>query len=622
MRTGSLCLGFIGLVVMTGCQSSPPVPPKVAVAPVVDAWQLGTRDPVAEEPALLWNGLIGVRVGRNGLGNNLPAFVIDNYSPTGEEKIQASPNPLSGTWSAQGVEIDPKKGTEYEQILDMRDGILRTQWKQDLGGHLVQIKSETAMHPGRRAVGQRWTFVSDGPMTLQFKSDDSEVQLPLESGKARSWERRVAFGEDPLNRTAPTPKFPQIEQASKAVWSKRWKTDIEIDGPLEDQQAVRSFMFYLQSAIHPGGKKSISPFALSDQQYNGHVFWDADIWVFPALAFIRPDAAAEIARYRLAMVPQAKRNEPTGGLRFPWESSVTGKETAPGMSREELHITGSALFALKQARALDLISPSEYRANGDLIKLGAQMYLGRAVKTARGLELQKVMSPDESHIGDNDLYTNLLAQWLADGGKFNMSAKGDRFALPKDGQSFLTYDEDRLRGYKQAAAVLSIYPLQYPPAESQAKVMMERFESKVIQNGPAMTDAVHAVIHARTGDTEKAYVAWKKAWEPFTRHPLMLFSEKRRANKTYFTTGSGGALQSVLFGFLGFRIDWAMGPQAKQTQNTYGYVFPLAEGAQLRIRPSLPKAWKKVTFRNFWLNGKQMVLTATPTSVALAPSIP
>ncbi len=47
-------------------------------------------------------------------------------------------------------------------------------------------------------------------------------------------------------------------------------------------------MFYLQSAIHPDGGMSISPFGLSNQMYNGHVFWDADIWVFPALALLDP----------------------------------------------------------------------------------------------------------------------------------------------------------------------------------------------------------------------------------------------------------------------------------------------------------------------------------------------
>src|SRR5690606_25073555 len=106
------------------------------------------------------------------------------------------------------------------------------------------------------------------------------------------------------------------------------------------------------------------------------------------------------------------------------------------------------------------------------------------------------------------------------------------YKLPQDDKTFLTYDNDALRGYKQAAAVLSIYPLQYPPAEEQARAMMERFADKVTRNGPAMTDSIHAIIWARLGEKEKAYQAWHDSWKPFVKPPFMLFSEKRNSSRT------------------------------------------------------------------------------------------
>jgi len=205
------------------------------------------------------------------------------------------------------------------------------------------------------------------------------------------------------------------------------------------------------------------------------------------------------------------------------------------------------------------------------------------------------MSPDENHIGDNDLYTNLLAMWCQNQGKWPAKPT---YKLPKDSQTFLTYDNDGLRGYKQAAAVLSIWPLQYPPAEAQAKAMMERFANKVTKNGPAMSDSVHALIWARLGEKEKAYAAWHNSWKPFVKPPFLLFSEKRSSSRTYFTTGAAGSLNAVLYGFAGIRIDDKKAPGAQ-------WSTPLKNGKVLSIAPNLPKEWKKLTLKNLTILGKR-----------------
>ncbi|MFX4404750.1 hypothetical protein ABTA52_20545, partial [Acinetobacter baumannii] len=78
---------------------------------------------------------------------------------------------------------------------------------------------------------------------------------------------------------------------------------------------------------------------------NGHVFWDADTWVFPVLALIDPPSAKAIIDYRIARQNAAVENgikelhysesKPIKALKFPWESSFTGKETVPGDSQKE-----------------------------------------------------------------------------------------------------------------------------------------------------------------------------------------------------------------------------------------------------------------------------------------------
>ena len=94
----------------------------------------------------------------------------------------------------------------------------------------------------------------------------------------------------------------------------------------------------------------------------------------------------------------------------------------------------------------------------------------------------------------------------------------------------------------------------------------------------------------------------------FVRPPFLLFSEKRGQDRTYFTTGAAGELNSVIYGFLGFRIDSKSEAGASWTLKLKGNRF-------LSVKPNLPKSWKRVTFRNFHVLGKTYNLTATHQSV-------
>ncbi len=139
----------------------------------------------------------------------------------------------------------------------------------------------------------------------------------------------------------------------RASNSRRLATpEIEIDGPLEDQQAINSFVYYLRTSLDTRGNPQyrdsvqLSPFGLSSDRYNGHVFWDADVWLVPALAFIEPSILQSQVDYRVrTMLMQKPPLAP-----FPWESSVTGKEVAPGDSKKEIHISGSVLWGLEFCR--------------------------------------------------------------------------------------------------------------------------------------------------------------------------------------------------------------------------------------------------------------------------------
>ncbi len=661
---------LIALASALGCNGNAKHQASDRPAPPVDGWSVTSIDPSNADSAVLWNGFIGLRIKSDGTAEET-MFDIAKYESAGEEKILPQADVLAGEWSAgvRGTPLVPTASADYSQTIDFRQGEIRTQWTQDVEGTEVNVQSSSTIDPDFRLVAQKWRFTAEKPISIHFRSVVPESIQPSRTGteNAVTWTQggdSVAHetfrsnhsggGEPFMEVSGPrvsisgntgaglpfeveitgdfsptTSSRPQkwdgsyssLARRVKSIWEQRWQTDIEIDGPVEDQQAVRSFLFFLRSALHPGTDRSISPFALSSDKYFGHVFWDADIWVFPALALIDPDRARAIAEYRLTRLPQARRNfnswiaagRPVAngkmgplapipsGVKFPWESSVSGRETVPGSSQFEDHVTGSVAFGLVQAGALELIDP---KLASSVAGEAAEFYLGRSEEGEHGREIHGVMSPDENHIGDNDLYTNCLANWTM---QF-VGKRSNTFYLPADDQSHLTYDHDALRKYKQAAAVLAIYPLQDPMVEKEARTMIERFGSKVIQNGPAMSDSVHAIIWARLGESERAYNLWKESWEDFTAGSLSQFAEKRNLKDTYFTTGAAGCLQTILFGFLGFRIDL-------KEQEGAEWSKPLALQRILSVKPNLPKAWKSVKLRNFTVRGRRYTLIATHNGV-------
>jgi trehalose/maltose hydrolase-like predicted phosphorylase len=99
---------------------------------------------------------------------------------------------------------------------------------------------------------------------------------------------------------------------------------------------------------------SISVGGLGSSSYAGQIFWDADIWIAPGLVVSNPQAAKQIANYRVEKFPQARENVKEaftssqnttkfteGGAVYSWTSGRYGNCTAAGPCWDyEYHING------------------------------------------------------------------------------------------------------------------------------------------------------------------------------------------------------------------------------------------------------------------------------------------
>ncbi len=421
---------------------------------VVSCNRPATAPPVAPPPTLLWNGQVGLHV-------------LTGGPP--QKAYSATEGAISSPLTLQLSENGRLLGAPHTRVFDERTGLLKESWN---GPH-SQWVCETILSPTSSQIAQRLCISALKPTRIRIEASPSSgwatrtsplcpVNQTLPPGKTFVLE--VVSSPQNYSSDAQTLDFASILEEAERYWQRAWQTDIVLDGPEEDQHALRALLFALRASQSGASAEfaalsPFSPFGLSSERYQGHVFWDADLWIFPALALLDPTAARRISEFRL----RTARIE-NGQLRFPWEAGSQGEEKATGRETKQIQITGSVLLGLEQASALGFVDSDELEKLG---RAAARYYLGRFSRKGDFWQLEDVMSPDEYTIGDNDLYTNLLAWRTIQRYLPEEAIPREKLWLPHDAEGFLTYDGDRVMSYKQAAAVLAIYPLQDPEAESR-----------------------------------------------------------------------------------------------------------------------------------------------------------
>jgi len=393
--------------------------------------------------------------------------------------------------------------------------------------------------------------------------------------------------------------FDALWKQADRDWESKWKTDIVIQGPAEDQRAVRSFLFNL----YQSAPAVMPPMAASSGLYRGHRFWDAEAWMLPVYALIDSAAAKRSTAWRI-------RNTHNGFV--PWEAGPNGQDCTDKNFRRALHQVGWVSWWLQKAAALGLAAESDC--------LILQRQLAKQVETRAAVQnnvvhFLKVESPDEGEERDDDLTTNLLAARLLENYSDNLGIKlraGKlKIAIPRaqDGLP-ATYNHDSIRTYTQTAALLALYPLEYRFDNATAEKMFDRYKNLTEASGPAMSDSIHAVIAARLGRKQEAYEFWQRSWRRFLDPDSMVFNERAARPSGYFATGAAGCLQTVLYGFLGIRISNDQGKIGTASK-------PLLGGWRLDAKPNLPSGWSSITFKGLQLFDGRYTIHATHSSVTI-----
>jgi trehalose/maltose hydrolase-like predicted phosphorylase len=400
-----------------------------------------------------------------------------------------------------------------------------------------------------------------------------------------------------------------VMAAHRQCWDELWQGDIEIEGDDEAQNVVRFALFNLYSFCRQGTALSISPMGLSSQGYNGHIFWDAETWMFPPMLLMNGGIAQSMIDYRTNRLEAAKTRATTCGYKgamFPWESDDYGQESTPTFAitgQFEHHITADIAIAAWNYYCVTRDHNWLQTKGWPLIKAVAEFWTSRVEKNDDGsYSIPGVVGADEYAEGITDnAFTNGAAitalrcavkasKAVGETAPAIWSELADKIRILHDAKG-VTMEFAGYKGQmiKQGDVNLLAYPLGLVTEKNQILKDLEYYDSKIDRkNGPAMTFGIFCVQYARLGDAKKAEEMFRRSYRPNMRPPFGAFAETPTSHNPYFATGAGGMLQAVIYGFGGLDI---------------------TDEGIIQHKTVLPASWKKLTIKGVGAERKTFTVT-------------
>ncbi|RYD69806.1 MAG: glycoside hydrolase family 65 protein, partial [Sphingobacteriales bacterium] len=360
-----------------------------------------------------------------------------------------------------------------------------------------------------------------------------------------------------------------------AAWADLWKSDIIIDGDSQAQQDVRSMLYHLTSFSRAGTSYSLSPMGLSGLGYNGHVFWDTDIWMFPALLVLHPEIAKSLIEYRFERLEPARKNAFSHGFKgamYPWESADSGVEETPVWALSgpfEHHISADVALAAWNYYCVTQDKEWLKEKGWPILSQTAEFWASRVERNGPNqFDIKNVVAADEwAENVDNNAFTNAAAKLNLKNANLAAAVLGlpqnIDWTLVENNIPVLKFPDGVTKehatykgeGIKQGDVNLLAYPLKTITDKNQILKDLAYYETRIPDEGtPAMTHAIFALLYARTGNVEKAHKYFNEAYLPNLNPPFRVIAETKGGTNPYFATGAGGVLQSVLMGFGGLDI--------------------------------------------------------------------
>ncbi|MDS9472461.1 glycoside hydrolase family 65 protein [Sporosarcina pasteurii] len=431
-----------------------------------------------------------------------------------------------------------------------------------------------------------------------------------------------------LNETS----FSTLLQEQQEYLDNYWRqSDVKIDGDEQLQEGIRFNLYQLLQSVGKDPVSNIAAKGLSGEGYEGHYFWDTEIYMFPVFLMTHPEIAKNLLVHRYSLLDSArKRAKEMGhkkGALFPWRT-ITGQESSAFFpaGTAQYHISADIAYSYIQYYLVtqDEDFLKEYMA--EMLFETARLWNDTGHMQNGEFRIDSVTGPDEyTCVVNNNYYTNVMAKhnlsWavkvfhllkekeqnklndlmarlsLSEGEVSEWLTAAENMYLPYDEElkinaqddSFLQKDrwdlentpEDkfplllnyhpltlyRYQVIKQADTVLAHFLLEDEQDLETIKNSYDYYE-ELTTHDSSLSCSIYGIMASKLGYDEKAYNYFIETAR------LDLDNTQGNTKDGLHMANMGGTWLALVYGFAGLRV--------KETG--------------LYFAPTLPEAWNSLSF--------------------------
>lgn len=336
---------------------------------------------------------------------------------------------IDGSIKHKSAERDPRVGLGFEE------GALYTAEK-------IMNSGTTALLQKTRKTDITVACVFEGIMETrcafnieEFVKDDAiglEYRIKCQRGREIDYTKYITYYAShetrerilkntfDLLKSAIKEGYDNLKNEQYEFLSDYWdKADIEIKGDVPLQQAIRFNLYHLLQSAGRDGKTSICAKGLTGEGYEGHYFWDTEMYVMPAFLYSKPDISRKLLEYRHVTLDKARARaremSHNKGALFPWRT-INGEECSGYFpaGTAQYHINADIVHGIKEYTEATHDYEFLLLYGAEILFETARLWvdLGFFNNEKDGkFCINCVTGPDEyTAIVNNNFYTNLMAK--------------------------------------------------------------------------------------------------------------------------------------------------------------------------------------------------------------------
>ena len=242
---------------------------------------------------------------------------------------------------------------------------------------------------------------------MAYHSSHSAAASELAERAGRTLDRARAEGFDALLAS-------QREHLDR-FWD---RSDVQVRGHNELQQIIRFNLFHICQASTRAEGAGVAAKGLTGQGYEGHYFWDTEIYLLPFLNYTEPRISRNLLRFRHTMLDKARkraREVNQRGALFAWRT-INGEEASAhyAAGTAQYHIDADIAHAIRKYVQVTEDVEFLHGPGAEILVETARLWVDLGFfSERRGGQfcINGVTGPDEYNtVVDNNTFTNLMAR--------------------------------------------------------------------------------------------------------------------------------------------------------------------------------------------------------------------